>query len=102
MRSWRPVHDLRTGDCRRYRHSARDSFGQSDYVGNKVEVLAREHAAGTAHARLHLVGDQQDVVPVREFLEFVEELLWRDHVAAFALYRLDEDRRDFVSRGDVA
>ena len=63
--------------------------------------LDREHLPGAPHARLHFVGDQQDAVLRRQLAQPLQELVRRDDVAAFALNRLDDDRRDFVGRDEM-
>ena len=45
-------------------------------------------------AALHFVGDEQDAVRVAERAQLGEPTGGRDDVAAFALDRFDEDRRD--------
>ena len=50
---------------------------------------------------LHLVGDQQDAVPVAQLAQGRQEARRRHVVAALALDRLDEDGRHLVRRGDA-
>ena len=52
-------------------------------------------------ARLDLVGDEQDAVLVADRAEALEEAVLGDDVAALALDRLDDDRRDLVGRGEL-
>ena len=51
--------------------------------------------------RLHLVGDQQDAVPVAQLAQRRQEARRRHVIAAFALDRLDEDGRHLVRRRDA-
>ena len=69
--------------------------------GSTPRELDREHLPGAPHARLHFVGDEQDAVRLRQLAQPLQELIRRDDVAAFALNRLDDDRRDFVRRHQV-
>ena len=57
--------------------------------GCHAEVLDRPQLAGAIEAHLDLVDDQQDAVLVEHLLQFDEEVLRRDDVAAGALDRLD-------------
>ncbi len=75
--------------------AAGDALGERDDIRDDVEVLRCEHLAGASHAALDFVEDQQDAVAVGDAAQFVEELLGRDEVAAFALDRFDHDRGDF-------
>ena len=56
---------------------------------------------GPTRARLDLVGDEQDPVPVADLAQTLEEAVLRDDVAALALDRLDDDRRDLVGRSEL-
>ena len=56
---------------------------------------------GAAHARLHFVDDEQHAVLRRELAQPLEERCRRHDVAALALNRLDDDRRDLVGRDQV-
>jgi len=61
-------------------------------------VLDRPPLAGAPYARLHLVGDEQDAVPVAQLAQAREKVRRRYDVAAFALDRLDQDRGDLFGR----
>ena len=102
MRAGAPVlHELRPGDHRAERHAARDPLrGQQD-VGLDAPVLDRPHLPGAAGARLDLVGDEQDPVPVADLAQALEEAVLGDDVAALALDRLDDDRGDLVGRDQL-
>ncbi len=78
-----------------------DALGNRDDVRLQPEVLRGEHLAGAPHARLHFVDDQQDAVLPGQLAQALVELDRRDDVAAFALDRLDDDRRHFVRRDEV-
>jgi hypothetical protein len=69
-------------------------------VRRQMEVLGGPHLAGAAHAGLHLVADQQDAVLFRDAHQFIEELLRRDDIAAFALHRFDDDGGHFIGGRD--
>ena len=66
-----------------------------------AEVLEGEHLPRPPHAGLHFVDDQHDAVLRRQLAQPLQERLRRDDVAAFTLDRLDDDRGDFVGRGQV-
>ncbi len=57
---------------------------------------------GPTGARLDLVGDEQDPVPVAELAEALEEAVLGDDVAALALDRLDDDRRDLAAGASLS
>ena len=67
----------------------------------QTEVIAGEHLAGAAHPRLHLVHHQQHAVLRGQLAQALQERRRRHDVAAFALNRLDDDRRDFVGRDQM-
>jgi hypothetical protein len=54
-------------------------------------VLDRPPSAGAAHARLDLVGDEEDAVLVADLAQSLHEGLRRGEVAALSLDRLDDD-----------
>ena len=78
------------------RHAGCDALGDGDHVRLQAVVLAREHPPRPAHARLHFVGDDQDVVPFRELRQPLDELRRRYHVSAFALDGFEDDGCDLV------
>ena len=67
-------------------------LGDGDDVGLEVPVLVAEELARSAEPRLHLVDDQQRLVPPAEFLRFLP-VLGRRHVDALPLNRLDDECR---------
>ena len=64
-------------------------------------MLAGEHAAGAAHAGLHLVGDEQHAMLLCQRAQPLMELRRRYHVAALALDGLHEHRRDLIGRYEM-
>ena len=58
------VHDLRAPGDAAQRQPAPDRLPGRHQVGLDSVVLDREHRAGAADARLHLVVDVEDPVPV--------------------------------------
>ena len=79
----------------------RDALGGEQDVRLDAPVLDRPHLAGPPGARLDLVGDEQDAVLVADLAQALEEAVLGDDVAALALDRLDDDRRDLVGRGEL-
>ena len=63
-------------------------------------MLAGKHPSGAADARLHLVEDQQDAVPIAQFAQSGQEPVRRHEVTALALDRLHQDGGHFA-RQDV-
>ena len=61
-------------------------------------MLDGEEPAGARVAALHLVDDEHDAVVVADTAYAFEELGRCDDKAAFALYRLDDDRCDVLGR----
>jgi len=70
-------------------------------VGLDPEVLDGPHLAGAPGARLDLVGDEQDAVPVAQLAQAGHEAGLGHDVAALALHGLDDDGRDFVGGHDL-
>src|SRR5262245_62810115 len=64
-------------------------------------MLDRKHPSRSAHARLHLVHDEQDSVLAREIAQTLQEHVWRNDVAALALDWLDDQRRHLVRRNEM-
>ena len=60
-------------------------------------MVAGEQLAGAADARLHLVGDEQDVVRVAQVVAFLEIALVRDIDAGFTLDGLDDHGANLVT-----
>ena len=78
------VHDVLPGEDPGQRHARGDALGHDEDVRLDVPVLDREHLAGSAEARLDLVGDQQDPVLAGDLAEARQERRRRDDVAALA------------------
>ena len=57
-------------------------------------MLHREPAAGSRESALYFVGNQQHPLRIAQFAQSTQELRRRDVEPAFALHRLDDDRRD--------
>ena len=79
---------------------AGDRLRDGHQVGLDPVVLDREHPPGAAEAGLHLVDDHDDPVLVAEPADAGHEVPRRDDEPAFALHRLDHDRRDLLG-GDL-
>ena len=73
-----------------------DPLGRDQHVRLDPGVLDRPHPPGPAHARLDLVGHEQDAVALADGLELLEPARGRGDVAALALDRLDEHGRDLA------
>ncbi len=101
MAARRPGHDLLPGHHRAQGHPRGDPLGQRDDVGLDALQLGGEHAAGAAHAGLHLVEHQHDPVRVADGAQSLQEPGRRDDVAAFAQHRLDDDGRHVLGGDDV-
>ena len=101
VRARRPRHHVgaRAGHAKRQARS--DPFRDIDDVGRQAEMLEGEHLARASHAGLHLVGDEQNAMLLREIAQPLQKRLRRNDVAPFALDRLDDDRRDFVGRDEM-
>ena len=95
------LEEIGAGDHRAQGHPGRDPLGRQQDVRLDAPVLDRPHLAGPPGARLDLVGDQQDAVLVTDVAEALEEPVLGDDVAALALDRLDDDRRDLVGRREL-
>src|SRR6185503_18379649 len=83
------------------RHAGSDALGNRDEVGLDAGVLDRPPAPGPAHARLDLVGDEDDPVLIAQLAQAAQEAGRGGEVAALALDRLDDDGGN-VLRGDLA
>ncbi len=79
------------GQDRAEREAAADAFGRGHDVGRDAGPFMREQLAGAAHAGLHLIHAEDDVVFVAHRAQVAQELhVGRTH-AALALDRLDDD-----------
>ena len=95
-----PATQARRQFFRRHHRARRDSaaerLGQRDHVRNDVEILIREPFSGAPHPRLHFVENEEHVVFIAKSAQPFEEARRRNADAAFALNRLDHNRRGFV------
>ncbi len=96
MRARRPGHHVCTcrGDAKRQARC--HALGDRDHVWLDAEVLDGEHLSGTPHPRLHLVGNQQDAVLIRDLAKTMVEPGLGNNVPALALDGFDDDPGDFV------
>ena len=79
--------------------AAAQPLGRRHHVGPDAGPFVREQPAGAAHARLHLVEEQQQPVFVADRAQPAQVLDVRGAHAALALHRLDQDRRRLVGDG---
>src|ERR1700682_1590947 len=61
-------------------------------------MLGREHLSRAAHAGLHFVDNQHDVMLIADTAQTLQEILWRRHVSAFALNYLNDNTGNFIRR----
>ncbi len=101
VRAGRPRHDIRPGRGDTERHARRDALRHRDHIRPDAGVLDREHLAGAPHPGLDFVGDEEDAMLLRDRAQALHELVGRHDVAALALNRLHDDRRDLVGRHQV-
>ena len=94
----RRVHQLSLAGHGRERQPAAQCLAGDEQVGLDARVLDRPDRAGATAARLHLVGDVEDPVPLAELLQRGDELGRHRDEAAFALHRLEHDAGDRVRR----
>ena len=88
--------DLRPPEHARERHPGRDRLGDGDQVRFDVVVLDGEEPPRAGDARLHLVDDEDDAVPVADLPQPAHVVPRTDEEAAFALDGLDHDRRHLL------
>ncbi len=75
------------------REAAAERFRQRHDVGRNAAALIAEQFAGAAEAGLHFVEHQHQAVLVAQLAQRTQEFPRHDAHAAFALDRLDHDRR---------
>ena len=73
-------------------------LARADNVGLNAGVLDRPPLSSAAYARLHFIRDQQNAVPIANLAQLLHEDRRSHNITAFALDRLDEDRRHFLRR----
>ncbi len=90
--------DFFGGDRRANRHhAAAERFRQAQNVRLHVFVLAGEHLAGTPHAGLDFVEDQQRAKLVAQLTHGRQIALRREDDAAFTLNGLQDHRRHVIA-----
>ena len=97
MRAGSPfVHDLRLSDDRRQRQTISNALGAGHNIRLDAVRLPCEHIAGTPESGLDLVKNQHDAVFVTDFTHVLYPFARRYNVAALALYRLHQNRRNRI------
>ena len=81
------------------RQPVRETLGERDGVGLHAELLPGEERAAAADARLNLVEHEEGAVLVGQLARPGEDLRGQRVDAAFALHRLEDDRRGLVGDG---
>lgn len=87
--------DFGLGDQAAASDAAGQGLGQGDDVGLDLPVLMGIPGAGAAHARLHLVEDQQQIVLVGQFAQTFQVSGGGKIDAPFSLDRFQHDRAGF-------
>ena len=98
VRTGHPVHDLGLRHHDAKRHAAGNALCHTNDVRLDAGVLNGPPLAGAARARLDFVRHQQDAVAIANAPELLHEYRRSDHVSAFTLNGLDEDRGHFLGR----
>src|SRR3712207_6396779 len=98
MRTWFPVHEVRTRDTHADRQSRTNALCDRDDVRLHVVMIAGKHLARASHPRLDLIDDQQDPVLIANASQPGKESLRSRHVTTCALHCLDDDSRNFFRR----
>src|SRR5882724_11985128 len=96
VRSRLPPHDAFLCDEGAQRHAAGNALRRAKNVRLDAGVFVGPPLSSASHARLHLVYDQHDPVAVADALQFLQKKCRRGDEPAFALNRLDNNRRDFL------
>ena len=87
-----PAHTSRwlpLGPCYRQRKTRSNPLCEDQDVRRNVVVVHREPLAHPSKPTLHLISDQQDLVPVAEVPQSSDEGRWRRHVPSLSLPRLN-------------
>ena len=98
VRARHPIHHFGLADDNAQRHAGSNALRHANDVRLNTGVLDRPPFPRTANARLHFIRNQQDAVLIADPSQFLHEDGWRNHVSAFALDGLDENRRHFFRR----
>src|SRR5205085_1290012 len=87
-----PLAGLLRGQARTDREAAAERLGERHDVRLDAGTLIRKQLAGTPHAGLHFVENEQQGVLVGKLAQAAQKMVLRDAHAAFTLDRLDQDR----------
>ncbi len=101
MRPRRPIHQILASHHRSQWQAGGNALGDTDDVGNDAPVLNGEPLPRPPHPRLHLVGHEEDAVPVTELAQSPMPTIGGDDVAALALHWFDEDGSHLVGRDEA-
>src|SRR3989449_138056 len=82
------------------REIAPERLGHRQDVRHRLRVFDRPHLPGPAESRLDFVVDQQEAMVLGDLRYPIHPSRRRDDISSFALYRLDEDARGVIRRGD--
>ena len=88
-----PSHQVLARDHGPQREATGDALPGDHDVGLHPPVLDGPHLAGPSHARLDLVGHEQDPVPLAQLAEVGHPSIRRQHVSALAQDGLHHDGR---------
>src|SRR5205807_6684160 len=69
-------------------------FSKHEQIGQDIEMLAAPRLSSDAHAALHLVENEQEIVVVADLAQLFQPLAAKMIIAALALDRLDDDGAD--------
>ncbi len=84
------------GQHRATSHARAEALGKGHHVGSDPKVLVAEPVARPAAAALHLVEDQQQVVPIGDFPQALQKARGRRHHPPLPEDRLDHDAAGLI------
>ncbi len=96
VRSRNPVHDLSACHCHPERHTRSNALRHANHIGLDAGVFDGKPLAGASNTALHFVHHQHDAVTIADAPQFLHKDRRSHNVTAFALHRLDKDRRNFL------
>ena len=96
------VEQLAPTDDRRERQPSAERLPERHRIGDDSGVLEGEHAPGPAEARLHLVEDEPDPVPIAQLPQRWDHVGGRNDLPAVGLDGLHQNRRGVLRGRDRA